>query len=71
MGAKADFHLAKTEGKELFKLRKFVATEGVGRVLTLCVGLNFALSSSSSIRRSVPFLGSSMYLGNGASPFDV
>ena len=48
-----------------------MATEGVGRDLTLCVGLNFALSSSSSIRRSVAFLGSSIYLGNGEIPFDV
>ena len=55
----------KTVGKEAFKLRMFVCTDGVGRLLTVWVGLNFGFSSSSSILRVTCLKGSSMYFGNG------
>ena len=47
---------------------RLVATEGVGRDLVLCVGLNFYLSSSPSISTFLVsgFLGSSTYSGKGA-----
>lgn len=60
-------HLLKTDGKDAFKLRKFVVTEGVGLDLLTCVGLNFFFSSSSSIFRVSGFLGSSTYSGKRPS----
>jgi len=42
----------------------FTATEGVGTVFPVCVGLNFLGASGSSGRFDISFGGSSLYSGN-------